>query len=188
MYTLCTTEKTAQQQHIFEQTFLQMMQEMYYDEITVSDLCRRAGLSRKIYYRLFDKKADVLYSLIDHTLIESDAYVPEEDVAPGELHRFFAFWRYKKDLLDVLLKHQNSHLLTDRAVRFALLEESSPVRAFGIDKVRGSQEAIAFYLSAMFSIVLLWHANGYRQSIDELSEIMMDLLVNPAILEKRPCR
>ena len=56
MYTLCVTEKTAQQQQIFEQTFLQMMLESYYDEITISDLCRRSGLSRKIFYRLYEKR------------------------------------------------------------------------------------------------------------------------------------
>ena len=60
MYTLCTTEKTAQQQLQFEQTFLQMLLEMYYDDVTISELCRRSGLSRKIFYRLFEKKADVL--------------------------------------------------------------------------------------------------------------------------------
>ena len=49
MYTLCVTEKTVQQQERFEQVFLQMLLENYYDEITISDLCRRAGLSRKIF-------------------------------------------------------------------------------------------------------------------------------------------
>ena len=78
MYTLCTTEKTAQQQHQFEQTFLQMLLESHYDEITISDLCRRAGLTRKMFYRLYEKKTDVLYSLIDRTLMESDSFVKEK--------------------------------------------------------------------------------------------------------------
>ena len=38
MYTMCITEKTAQQQHIFAQTFLQMLLDTHYDEITISDL------------------------------------------------------------------------------------------------------------------------------------------------------
>ena len=68
MYTMCITEKTAEQQKIFEQTFLQMLLENDYDSITISDLCRRAGLSRKIFYRLFEKKADVLLSMIERIL------------------------------------------------------------------------------------------------------------------------
>ena len=58
MYTMCSTEKTAQQQLKFEETFLQMLLETHYDDITISELCRRAGLSRKIFYRLFEKKAE----------------------------------------------------------------------------------------------------------------------------------
>ena len=187
MYTLCTTEKTAQQQQIFEQTFLQMMLEMYYDEITISDLCRRAGLSRKIFYRLYEKKADILYSMIDRALMEVDYYTPEESVGPGELHRFFAYWKHKKDLLDALLKHQNSSLLTDRAIRFAMREEGSPVRSFGSDKEKGSYEAIVFYLSGIFSLLLIWHAQGYDKSIDEMSALMMDILTTPAFENPPDC-
>lgn len=113
--------------------------------------------------------------------MECDYYIPDESVDPGELHRFFAYWRHQKDLLDVLLKHQNSGLLTDRAIRFAVREEGSPVRTLGPDKQKGSYEAIVFYLSGIFSVLLVWHAQDYKQSIDELSALMMDLLSTPAI-------
>ena len=181
MYTLCTTEKTAQQQILFEKAFLQMMLEYHYDEITISELCRRAGLSRKIFYRLFEKKADILYSMIDRALMEVDYYTPEESVGPGELHRFFAYWRHKKVLLDALLKHQNSGLLIDRAIRFAMREEGSPVRTFGADEDKGRYETVVFYLSGIFSVLLVWHAQNYKQSIDEISALMMDILTTPAI-------
>ena len=187
MYTLCSTEKTAMQQRQFEKTFLQMLLVSDYDDITISDLCRTAGLSRKIFYRLFERKADVLYSLIDHTLMESDYYVPDDSVGSGEFHRFFAFWQYKKELLDALLKHQSSSLLTERAIRFAMREAGSPVREFGAEKDKGSYEAIVFYLSGIFSVLLNWHAQGYKQSIDEMSALMMDLLTTPAFQGPPPC-
>lgn len=186
MYTRCITEKTALQQHQFEQTFLQMLLESHYDDITISELCRRAGLTRKMFYRLFETKADVLHSLIDRTLMESDSYVPDESVGPGELHRFLAFWQYKKDLLDVLQKHQNSSLLTDRAIRFAMQEKGSPVRTFGADDIKGSYESIVFYMTGMFSLLLVWHAQGFTSSIDEMSNVMMELLTTPAFVEP-PC-
>ena len=181
MYTLCTTEKTARQQYQFEQTFLQMLLESHYDEITISELCRRAGLSRKIFYRLFQNKSDVLFSLIDHTLLECSNYVPDESVGPGELHRFFAYWQSQSDLLEALMKHQNSALLTDRAVRFALNEETTMIHAFGADESKFGFEMVVFYISGIFSLVDTWHLQGYTHSIDEMSKLMMDILSNPAI-------
>ena len=181
MYTLCTTEKTAMQQKQFEQCFLQMLLERDYDSITISELCRRAGLSRKIFYRLFEKKADILYSMIDRALMECDSYTPDESVGSGELHRFFAFWQYKKDLLDALQKHQTGSLLTERAIRFAMREAESPVRKFGAEEEKGSYESIVFYLSGIFSLLLVWHAQGFQPGIDEMSALMMDILTTPAI-------
>ena len=72
MYTMCTTEKTAQQQIKFEDTFLQMLLEMHYDDVTISELCRRAGLSRKIFYRLFEKKAETVYNLTMTELLDEE--------------------------------------------------------------------------------------------------------------------
>ena len=186
MYTLCTTEKTALQQKQFEQTFLHMLLEDDYDNITISDLCRKAGLSRKIFYRLFEKKADVLYALIDHTLLEGQSYVPDESVGPGELHRFFAFWKSQKDLLDILSKHQNSHMLTDRAIRHVMREDSLILHTFGADIGSFGTETILFYLSGIFSLVLIWHQQGYNRSIDEMSNLLMSLLSTAAIKNPMP--
>ena len=186
MYILCTTEKTALQQKQFEQTFLQMLLEDDYDNITISDLCRRAGLSRKIFYRLFEKKADVLYALIDHTLLEANTFTPDESVGPGELHRFFAFWKSQKDLLDMLAKHQNSHMLTDRAIRHVMREDTLILHTFGADMGSFGAETILFYLSGIFSLVLIWHQQGYNRSIDEMSNLLMSLLSTAAIKNPMP--
>lgn len=181
MYTMCVTEKTAEQQRVFEQTFLRMLLESDYDAITISDLCRQAGLSRKIFYRLFEKKADVLYALIDHALLEASSYIPDESVGPGDLHRFFAFWKSRKDLLDALFKHQNSNLLTDRAIRHIFREQSDVVHIFGGDSGPFGGETILFYVSGIFSLVLAWHAQDYKHSIDEMSGLLLQLLSTPPI-------
>ena len=186
MYTMCVTEKTAQQQALFEQVFLQMLLETDYDSITISDLCRRAELSRKIFYRLFERKADVLYSLIDHTLILSASFVPDPSVAPGEIHRFFAFWRTQQDLLDVLLKHEISGMLTDRAVRYVLKEENSIVHLFGADAGKFSFETMVYYITGIFSLVMTWHVQGYSHSLDEMSQLLMELLSTVPIKNPRP--
>ena len=181
MYTMCITEKTAQQQIKFEDTFLQMLLETHYDDITISELCRRAGLSRKIFYRLFEKKADVLYSMLDRALLESDCYTPEEPGKHTELYRFLAYWLQKKDLLDALQKDHTGNLLTDRAIQIAKNHMSSPVRSFGPKEVQGSPEAIVFYLSGIFSTLLIWHEQGFNQSVEELEQLMLLILTTPAM-------
>lgn len=196
MYKLCTTEKTALQQRQFESAFLTLSLELPYDDITISEICRRAGLSRKIFYRLFEKKSDVLYSLLDHVMMDSENYQPDPDVGEGGLHQFFAFWREQKALLDVLKMNQSSALLTQRAIRHIMREEYQLQHCFGIDNMEYGREALLFYISGIFALVLDWHDRDYAQSIDELSDAMMYLMTtapvkhplmsNPCMLDRHP--
>ena len=84
-------------------------------------------------------------------------------------------------MLDALLKHQNSALLTDRAVRFTLNENTSMVHLFGADQGRFGFEMIVFYITGMFSLVLTWHQQGYPHSIDDMAALVTDILENPVV-------
>lgn len=181
MYKLCSTEKTAQQQRQFERVFLELSQEMPYDDITISHLCRQAGLSRKIFYRLFERKADVLYALLDHTMLDLGSYQPDPSIQEGGLHRFLAFWREQKPLLDVLKMNNSSTMLTHCAVRHILREGSTFEHCLGLDDASYGREALLFYVSGIFALVLDWHDQGFAQSIDELSAALMYLLSTPPV-------
>jgi len=181
MYKLCTTEKTAMQQRQFEQSFLAISQEMLYDDITISELCRRAGLSRKIFYRLFERKADVLYALLDHTMLDAAFYQPAASVKEGRLHRFLAFWQEQKPLLDMLQWNNSSSLLTEAAIRHLIRENSEYLRCFGTAEDRFGREALLFYVSGVFALVLDWHRQNYAASIDQLSEALMTLLTTAPV-------
>lgn len=49
MYNKCVTDKAAAQQRKFEAAFLEMMKDKLFEDISISELCRYAGLSRKTF-------------------------------------------------------------------------------------------------------------------------------------------
>lgn len=176
MYKLCTTEKTALQQRQFEQAFLELGQEMLYDDITISELCRRAGLSRKIFYRLFARKSDVFYALLDQTMLDAQFYQPDPSVKEGGLHRFLAFWRSQKPLLDMMQKNRSSPMLAEAAIRCILQEGSEYQHCFGTEEAEYVRESLLFYVSGIFALVLDWHRQDYAASIDQMAQALMYLL------------
>lgn len=187
MYKLCATEKSAAQQRQFEAAFLEMLLEVNYDCIKVSEVCRRAGYSRKVFYRLFDQKADILYALIDHTLLDCENYSPDPAVVgAGNLHRFFGYWREQHLLLTALNANQAIGLLTERAIRHVLSEDSLVLKTFGADNSGFGRETVIFFISGVFSLVRDWHESGYRRSIDEMSQLLMSLLSSPPIKSRMP--
>lgn len=186
MYRLCTTEKSAHQQRQIEAAFLSLMLEQSYQDITISEICQRSGYTRRIFYRLFDHKGDVLIAALDHTFEDFMAYEPDESVGGGGLHRFFAFWKEKKPLLDALAQNNISSALTERALNHIFKENPEILREFGADISEFGRETMLFFVSGLFSLVFDWHEQGYARSIDQMSRFLMGLLSSSPVKHNIP--
>ncbi|MDO5546593.1 MAG: TetR/AcrR family transcriptional regulator [Eubacteriales bacterium] len=175
MYKLCVTERSAKNQLVLEKAFLRLALQHNYDDITISDICREAGLSRKVYYRLFENKNDVLYALIDHTLGSFEAYEPEME----PLHRFFSYWKDQRQLLDALDRSQCNALLMDRVVRFVLTYDPSVLLVIYPDLLEWDRDTQIFFISGLYGMMLDWHRRGFDSSVEEISRSLLKLLSAP---------
>lgn len=181
MYKQCSSEKSAAQQRYFESVFLEMLQTIPYEDVFVSDLCKKAGLSRKTFYRLYDTKADLVYALIDHAILDGESFVPDESVGPGGMHKFLAYWKHQKPLLDVLEKNNINALLAQQAMKHVMAESPEIRGAFGADNSVEGRDTMLFLLTGLFALVLDWHSKGYDRTIDELATSIMRFLTKPAV-------
>jgi len=183
MYSRCVSEKSAAQQRKFEAALLELMKERIFEEVSISELCRYTGMSRKTFYRLYESKADVIYAMIDHALLDAGSFVPDQTVGPGGLHKFLAYWKTQKELLDMMNKNRISALLSQQAVIHIMHEAPEITRCFGADDSPFGENAMVFYVTGLFSLVLKWHDRQYDMSIDDLSALIMRLLTNPPVKE-----
>ena len=81
MYLKCASERAAAQQDAFEQTMIAQMCTNRFEDISIADLCRHAGYSRKTFYRLYDTKSDVIFAMLDHALLRAESFVPDASAA-----------------------------------------------------------------------------------------------------------
>jgi AcrR family transcriptional regulator len=180
MYKQCTTEKAAIQQRQIEACLLAEMQKRDYHDITVSSLCEKAELSRKTFYRLFGNKDDVLFALVDHTMMDYARFQlpPEQQLAgaPAELQRFFVYWRENRCILDVLTDSHQASLLLERAIYHVLREEHGALRWLGADQRSTRMETTVFYISGIMGLLLNWYYSGFARSPVEMANIMMHLM------------
>ena len=186
MYTMCVTEKTAEQQKQFEQCFLQMMMEYHYDEITISDLCEQMDIPRKSFYRYFSSKDGALHALIDHTLLDFEQHTGIlSGNAAGDAHQdlrhFFEFWHQRKQLLDALERSGLSGVLVQRAIAQAQNEYVLPRYPTSAEVRQIQSHAITFSICGLMSMVTRWHRSGYAESVQEMANIATALLTKPLI-------
>lgn len=184
MYKLCKTEQSAQRQRELERGLLTAMNTHQYEEISVSDLCDQMGIPRKSFYRYFSSKDGALHALIDHTLLEFEAF--PGNLKPGEkrsyqkdLERFFLFWRAQKPLLDALERSGISGILVTRSIDHALSDTGSPSRFLPQDEKIAREHATMFGVCGLMSMVLNWHHSGYALSERQMAAIGVQLMTKP---------
>lgn len=163
MYKICKTPKSEARQKEFQNTLLQMLEKQKMKDISVVSLCKEMEISRKTFYQYFDTVEDVLYIMIDKEM-RSAFLLLEYNPEVGE---FFAYWIKNKWLLDVLEKNEMSNLLVERAYIFSNIYQE---KAMSIRNMK-----YAGWISAIITVLILWHHGGMRQSPVEMEKTVYDM-------------
>ena len=174
MYRQCTTEKTAMQQRIIQDALLSVMEVKAYTEISVTELCALSKLTRKIFYRLFDCKDDVLQSLLDRHFYECNQFISGKTIESSFL-QFFTFWKQHKAFLDLLEKNQLSGQLMAQAFFYTYSIDKSVQQWIGAESSRYGPEILMFFISGLISLVITWHHSKFIRSTEEMAEIAVHL-------------
>jgi len=184
MYKHCNTEESARRQRQLEQCLLDLMAELPYAGITIGQICDRAGLSRKSFYRYFDSKDGCLHALLDHTIMDGVAYyIPSSGTQQMDVSlciRIFEYWRKQTPLLDALEKNSQSLQIMQRLIRYILTEEADYARYMGIAQ-SDVMEHIVFTFSGIMGLILTWHHGGYPKTAEEMGHLLYQMTLNRKI-------
>ena len=183
MYKLCKTEQSAVRQRELEQSLIGLMNTCRYEEINVSDFCAHAGIPRKAFYRYFSSKDGALYALLDHTMLEYEAYTTACELREGNsvrrnMEEFFQFWKDQKPLLDALEHSGLSGILMERAISYA--EQHPLLNQMLVDenpKTKG--HIVRFCICGMMIMMVNWHHEGFQESVQEMAQIALRLMTQP---------
>ena len=184
MYKLCKTEESAQRQRQMEQGLLDMMHSVRYEDITVSDLCQRMQVPRKSFYRYFSGKDGALHGLIDHTMMEYEAFSHIQQKGKKrnlqvELETFFQFWLVHRPLLDALQRSGLSGAMIERAISYSVSEGVFPLRFLPNEDREVRRHVVMFAVCGMLSMTVKWHQGAYRESVSEMARVAKRLLNEP---------
>ena len=179
MYKHCATEESARRQRQLEQCLQELMLTESYPQITISQICDRAGISRKSFYRYFTSKEGCLYALLDHAIFDGAAYYLPDHLVSSSMNllyeRFFMYWKEKASLLDALDKNTMGQLLTERMLTH-IIQEEHEFRYLFRDLAHESSERSLFYICGIAGLVLHWHKTGFTKSTAHMANILSDMI------------
>ena len=183
MYHQCTTEKTAAQQKVFIEALYDAMQEQLYSEITITELCHQTGLSRNIFYRLFDCKDDILYALIDNRFLTCTNVIQSNSPCEN-LTSFYQYWKNQKPFLDTLKRNRLESYLSIRGSLCCCQVDFGMQKMINENWRSYESEIFCFYSNGFIGLLIQWYNSNYARSIEEMVEVTLQLIDHPPINTK----
>lgn len=164
MYKICKTPKAEARQREFQDTLIRLLDKQKMESITIVSLCKEMQISRKTFYQYFDTLEDVLYAVVDREMRAGFLLL---EIEP-EVQKFFLFWKERKWLLDILENNGMSQLLVNR-MYVIVFSESDAV----LVETKGLK--YAGMVSAIVAVLILWHHNGMKQSVQEMEQVIFEM-------------
>ena len=139
-----------------------------FDNITISGLVKKAGVSRQTFYRNYASKEDVVIEIEESllTMFSDSLHDPKYE---GNIRAWFA------DLFGFVRKNKKMISVLYRANLFDMLFTKAP---FVIEEFMRTNEIRTHYLivgslGALRAIGDRWFAGGMKESDDEMADICM---------------
>lgn len=146
--------------------FLAELQEKPYNKITVSDICRKANVSRKTFYRCFHSKQACLLAVIDRHL--SASY---EEAMRGGLQQYFIYWQRNWDFLQTLKENTLYPILLEQAMGFVSRRNPRDWDEYQ----RG------FAVTGVLGVIVQWIEQGCKETVAHLGKELHKVLSVPLL-------
>ena len=152
------------------EALLLLMERKPFAEISITELCAKAGVTRVSFYRNFESKEDILAKhvrrITEDWLAESGISYAENELADYFL-TLLAHMDEHRELCEALHRAGLMHLVQaefNRVFQAVHAGEYDPYKSY-------------FLAGGIYNVFLLWLLNGCKETPEELAYRMNDMLV-----------
>lgn len=181
MYKNCQTTRSRERQRFIAYTLVEMMGEMSFREVQITELCRRADVPRKAFYRYFDTKEDVIAFLAVTALEESskdgDFILKSLDYGEGMGVHLFQYWRDHKELFRALTDPDSYGIFMHEYIKMIMEKELGHSR---VSHYHENARSVALFSAVGFIAMLqMWQRQGFQKSPEEIGKLYNEMLTKP---------
>lgn len=154
---------------------LELMQEKEYKSITIKEICEKAQVARRTFYRNFNTKEDIL-SLFTKDIIQE--FIDEMMTKSSEsyhnmIEAYYSFWYKHIDVLKLYNKNElNDVIFTEYIMR---LPEVAFLYTPDLSLYQSQEEsicALVFNSGGLWSLLIYWVLHDCIQTPNELALIL----------------
>ena len=176
----------------FDKALLSLLEKKSFEYITISEICKEAGVNRSTFYLHYENTRELLNETVRYVLENFAAYFSVDEKSIGNKFRdcdlqelVFINKRYLYPYLSYIRDHQRlftAAMSQPVAFQFESVFQSLFDRILNpiLDRfqypVSGRRYVVMFYLNGITAIVLEWVRDSCRKSIDEIMLILQQCI------------
>ena len=152
------------------EALLFLLERKEYRDISITEICKKAGVTRMSFYRNFESREDVLVKKVRNV---TDAFLKEsaisykDDTVSGYFIKLFTHMERQKELCTALNKAGMIHIVKDEFDRVFL----------DAYRLEYDYYKSVFLSGGIYNIFLFWFMNGCKESPEDLAKSLEAILI-----------
>ncbi len=181
VYRNCKTDLSAQRQKHIALCFLEMVKETTFEDVSITQLCQRAGVPRNSFYRYFSNKEAILKYLLENSLREmlmkvvQSYHTSQEREMIYHITNWLRFYKEQERVWALFDDKLHGILIGQVVAHYGSLLDPINKLDFRNQQTKG----IIFYAYGMQGILDVWRHFGYEQSEEEVAVQLYNIIRNP---------
>lgn len=156
-----------------------------YTSISVADLCRQVGISRKAFYNYYHDKDACLRAIIDRfsreAMMCTNTEVPDNAGPLESTIALLEFWKEHKTYLDIIVRNELLYTVLQQNIEYLLKEEHTFLDLLSTPDVKSDKDILACYMSIQLTLILQWYQRNFDTPTEEMAKKFLRLMHAPML-------
>lgn len=145
------------------EAFLLLLKKKEYKDISITEICKKAGVTRMSFYRYFESKEDILLKRVRYvtdSFLEESGISYKNDTVSSYFIKLFTHMKQQMELCNALNKAGLIYMVKDEFDRVFL------------DTYRQEYDEYksVFLAGGIYNVFLFWFINGCRDNPEDLAK------------------
>lgn len=152
------------------EALLLLLKKKEYKDISITEICKKAGVTRMSFYRNFESKEDILFQkvrTVTDSFLKESAISYKSDTISSYFIKLFTHMKQQTELCNALHKAGLIHMVKDEFDRVFLNTYRQEY-----DKYKS-----VFLAGGIYNVFLFWFADNCRDNPEDLAKRLDDILM-----------
>lgn len=154
-----------------------LMEQKNFKEISITEITKKAGVSRMAFYRNYNLKEDILTTYIDELLQEYSREIlnAEKMDIYENIRLCFSYFRKHEKLISNLVNSNLINILQEKFIGFfhKLSEDVACNKSYSAEKQKFWIEYVA---GGIYNMLIEWAKSGMKQSDEYMAKISFEFI------------